>query len=168
MSGTMAADKSETTVLAVWSARKVRPIVLLYVTAVFVVFTLMAHFIFHSIDAVKALAIGWIGAIAATVPGVIEKVEYRMTDAGLDKRAHHTKKPSPFKAVFRWGELDHIAPLKHGFKYYKTLGETSPLRRFWKMHVSDQYSGEVHMEQVDLDRVLGIVERQRAQTPAST
>lgn len=167
VSAATASDAREPEVLDLWSARKTPPVVLLYVTVVFAVFTALAIFVLHSRAAVKALAIAWIGAIVATLSGVMEKVEYRLTDAGLDKRAHHTKKPSSFKAVFRWDELAHIVPMKHGFKYYKTLDETSPLRRFWKMHVSDRYSGMVHAEKVDLDRVLGIVERQRALTPTS-
>ncbi len=46
----------------------------------------------------------------------------------------------------------------HGFKYYKTLNEASPIRRFWKAHFSDQFSGEVHVEKQDLERVLEIVD----------
>jgi hypothetical protein len=166
-SGQTALDEDEATVLHRWSARKIQPIVLLYVTAIFAGFMALSIFAFHSREAVKALAIGWIGAVAATVPGVIDKVEYRLTEAGLDKRAHHAKKPVPFKDVFRWDQLDRIVPTKHGFKYFKILNETSSLRRFWRMHISDQFSGEVHAEKSDLVRVLGIVERQRRVT-AST
>jgi hypothetical protein len=163
-SGHAASDRDEATVLHRWSARKVQPVVALYVTGVFVAFMVVAHLVFHSVEAVKALAIGWIGAIAATLPGVIEKAEYRLTEAGLDKRAHHARKPVPFKDVFRWDQLDRIVPTKHGFKYFKILSETRPLRRFWRMHISDQTSGEVHVEKDDLDRVLRIVERQRVST----
>ena len=51
-----------------------------------------------------------------------------------------------------------MVPLKRGFKFYKPIGETNSLRRFWKTHISDQYSGEVHVEGQDLQRVLALVE----------
>lgn len=157
----------ETTVLFRWSAPNVRPIVLLYVTAVFAGFMALSLFVFHSRDAVKALAIGWVGTIAATLPGVATKVEYRLTESGLDKRALNPRNPRPFQNVFRWVELDHVVEMKRGFKYLMTCDETRRLRRFWRTHVSDQLSGEVHVEQDDLGRVLGILQRQRAATSAS-
>jgi hypothetical protein len=160
-----ASDDNEATIIDRWSARKIQPIVLLYVTAVFVVFMLMAHFVFHSIEAVKALMIGAVGAIAATVPGVMEKVEYRMTESGLDKRAHNAKKPGPFKDVFRWNELSRVVPMKHGFKYYKPIDEPNVLRWFWKAHISDRHSGEVHVERDDIDRVMESVTRLGIETP---
>jgi len=161
LSGATVSDHDGAVVLDRWSARKVRPIILLYVAAVFAAFMVLAHLVFHSQEAVKALAIAAVGAVAATTPGVLERVEYRLTEFGIERRSLKTKNPGPFKDVFRWNELDHIVPMKHGFKYYKTLSEPNPLRRFWKAHISDRYSGEVHAEASDLDRVLGIVERQR-------
>jgi hypothetical protein len=167
VSAATASDACEPEVLDHWTARKIQPVILLYVTAVFVAFMLMAYFLFHSIAAVKALAIGCIGAIAATVPGVMEKVEYRMTESGLAKRTLKRTTPGPFEDVFRWEELSHIVPMKHGFKYFKTLNETSPVHRFWKVHTSDRYSDEVHVEKGDLDRILGISERQGISTRGS-
>ena len=57
--------------------------------------------------------------------------------------------------------MSHITPTRHGFKYSKVVIETNALAQFWKRHLSDTYSGEVHVEKQDLDRVLGLVERQR-------
>lgn len=158
-SGAKASGRDGSTVLDHWSARKMRPIVLLYVVAVFAVFMVLAYVVFHSREAVKALAIAAVGTVAATVPGLIEKVEYRMTESGIDKRALNPKKPREFAEVFRWDELSHVAPMRHGFRYSKTLTEANPLRRFWKAHFSDRYSGEVHIEREDRDRVLAVVER---------
>ncbi len=148
------------TVLDHWSARKVQPIVMLYVVAVFVVFIALSVFIFHSPEALKALVIAAVGGVAATAPGVLEKVEYRMTGSGIEKRTVNAKKPRPFKDVFRWDELSRVSRMKHGFRYDKTMPEASRLRRFWKKHISDGYSGEIHVERGDLDRVLAIVGRQ--------
>jgi hypothetical protein len=146
-------------VLDRWSARKVQPIVVFYVVAVFAVFAVVAHFVFHSTEAVRALAIATLGAVAATVPGVMERVEYRLTESGVEKRSAR-KSPGPFQEIFRWPELSRVAPTKHGFKYVKATDEPSPLRRFWRRHFSDVCSGEVHVEREDLERVLGLVERQ--------
>jgi hypothetical protein len=145
-------------VLHHWSARKVQPIVVLYVVAVFAVFAVVAHFVFHSTEAVKALAIAAFGAVAATVPGVMDRVEYRLTESGMEKRTVR-KAPGPFQEVFRWPELSRVVPTGHGFKYFKATHEPNPLRRFWRRHFSDVCSGEVHVEREDLERVLGLVER---------
>jgi hypothetical protein len=147
-------------VLDCWSARRVQPIVLLYVIAVFAGFVAMAYFVFHSGDAVKALVIAAVGALAATVPSVIGKVEYRLNDSGIDKRPVNEAKPHDFEGVFSWDELSHVVPLKQGFKYFKTMKETSAVRRFWNLHISDRFSGEVHVEKSDLERVLKLVEKQ--------
>jgi hypothetical protein len=132
----------------------VAPIVLFYVVLVFAAFIALSLFIFHSADAVKALLIAAVGAVIATIPGVMEKIEYRMTEAGVEKRASKKRESGPYQEVFRWEELSRIVPVKHGFKYYKIMNETNPLRRFWKTHVSDQFSGEVRVGKTDLERVL--------------
>ena len=154
-------------VLDRWSARKVPPVVLLYLAALSAVCILLAHFVFHSGEAVKGLVIAAVGAIGVATPGVLEKVEYQLTESGIEKRKADPKKPGEFKNVFRWDQLSHIAPTRHGFKYYKVLNETNGLARFWKRHLSDAYSGEVHVEKHDLDRVLRLVERQRSANPVA-
>jgi hypothetical protein len=143
-----------------WSARKIQPIVLLYLVLVIAAFMAASRFIFHSSEAVTALAIAFVCAVAATVPGILEKVEYRSTETGVEKRPVKNKKTEQFKTVFRWDELSSIVPMRHGFKFYKTMDESSRLRRFWKTHVSDQFSGEIHVERKDLERILEIAERQ--------
>ena len=153
-------------VLDHWSARKVPPVVLLYLGAVFAACMALAYFVFDSGEAVKALVVAAVGAIGAATPGVLEKVEYRLAESGIDKRKLDPKKSGEFKNVFRWDELSHIVPTRHGFKYYKVVNESKALARFWKRHLSDTYSGEVRVEQHDLDRVLGLVERQRSAHPA--
>lgn len=147
-------------VLGCWSARRVQPIVLLYVIAVFVGFVVVAYYGFRSADAVKALVIAAVGALVAAVPSVIGKVEYRLNESGIQRRTVNEKKPHQFEGVFNWHELSHVVPMKHGFKYFKTMKETNAVRRFWNLHISDRYSGEIHVERPDLERVLKLVERQ--------
>ena len=151
-------DDPETTVLESWSARTLHPTVLLGVVGVFAAFTALGFFVFHSRDAVKALLFAAVGAVFAALPMVLSKIEYRLTPSGLDKRPLATRKRTPFREVFRWNELTHVARTRHGFTFRKDLDELNPLRRFWKLHVSDRYSGEVHVERADVDRVLEAVE----------
>jgi hypothetical protein len=148
-------DGSE--VLERWVARKVQPIVLIYLIIVFVAFIALAHFILQSSEAVKALLVALVGAMGATVQPILERIEYRLTESGIEKRPVRKKKPGQFKTVVRWDELDHIVPTKHGFKYYKVMAATNPARRFWNLHLSDNFSGEVHVEKSDLERILRVV-----------
>lgn len=141
-----------------WSARKLQPIVVAYVAAVFVAMMAVSHFMLHSATGVKALALGAVGFILPLVPAVLGRVEYRLNDAGLEKRPLNEKKPRDFEEVFRWDQLSHVTPMRNGFKYFKPVGDVSPLRRFWKTHVSDAYSGEFHVEAEDRDEVLGILD----------
>ena len=146
-------------VLDQWSARKLRPGVVFYVAAVFAAFMAMSQFLFHSPTAVKALAGGAVAAIVQLLLGVLNKVEYQLTESGLAKRPLKEKESPPFKDVFRWDELSYVVPMKHGFKYFKTVDEPNPFRRFWKAHLSDSASGEVHLEAEDRERVLGLLAR---------
>jgi hypothetical protein len=158
--GVAASESSEPEVLDRWSARKIRPIVVLYVMAVFAFFMAMAYFVFSSTEAVKALALAAVATIVATLPGIMERIEYRLTQIGVERKNKKNESPG-CTVVFRWDELSRVVPMRHGFKYFKNINETSPLRRFWKVHLCDQYSGEVHVEKDDLGRVLQLVERQR-------
>jgi hypothetical protein len=160
MDGTEASSSNEPGIQDHWSARKVQPIIVLYVVAVFAAFVVLSIFVFRSPEAVKVLVIAAVASVAATVPGVMEKVEYRLTESGIEKRTVNTTKPREFMDVFRWDQLSHVVPMKHGFKYFKIMNETNPFRRFWKVHVSDQFSGEIHVDRKDLRRILEIVERQ--------
>lgn len=144
-------------VLYQWSARKIRPIVLLYVAAVFGVMMAVSYFLIHSLASVKALALGAIAFIVPLIPSVMSKNEYRLTASGLDKRPLKRKDPQDFKEVFRWDQLSHVVPISHGFKYYKPVDGSHRVRRFWKTHISDSYSGEFHAEAADRDEVLRIL-----------
>lgn len=157
--------REESTELDRWSARKVRPVIVLYVSVVFVAFMVLAHFVFHSPDAVKALLVAAVAAIIATLTSVFERVEYRATEEGLEKRSLKAKDPRPFTPVFRWDELNRVVPMRHGFKYVKVVAERRPFQRFWNRHVSDQYSGEVPVERQDLARVLAVVRQQGISAP---
>lgn len=153
---TDAAD-DQSKVLYQWSARKLHPIVLLCVAAIFVAMMALAYFVVHSTMAVKSLAIAAVAAIVPLVPAVLTRIEYRLTERKLEKRPLADTKPKPFESVFRFVELDHAVPVRRGFKYFKVLDEPNPIRRFWKAHVLDGFSGEVHVEAADLQRVLGLL-----------
>ena len=155
----MAPDRDEGEVLYHWSARKLQPIIVVYVAAVFAAMMAVAYFLVHSQTAVKALMLAAVGFIVPLFPGLINKVEYRLTESGLEKRPLNRKAPKEFKEVFRWDQLSHVVSMKYGFKYYKPLNDSNPLRRFWKTHVSDAFSGEFHIEAEDRAEVLGIMVR---------
>ena len=152
-------EGDEAVVLYQWSARKLHPITIFYVAAVFVAMMAVSYFLFHSLTGVKALALGAFGFIVPLFPGVINKVEYRLTESGLDKRPLKPKAPQDFEEVFGWDQLSHIVPMKNGFKYYRSLDDSNPLQRFWKTHISDAYSGEFHIETENLDEIRGILAR---------
>ncbi len=146
------------TILETWVARTVHPIILLGVVGVFAAFAALAHFVFHSAEGVRALLLAAVGAVVATTPAVLSKVEYRLTPSGLDRRSLAGRNDTPFRPVFRWDELTHLIRKRRGFTFRTHLDESNALRRFWKLHVSDRYSGEVHVERVDVERVLRAIE----------
>lgn len=140
-----------------WTARSVRPVVLLYVVAVFVAFMAAAHFAFHSPSAVKALFTAAVGGVVALVPSLLKRIEYRLTETGVAKGSSKGKGPMEYKDLFSWGELSHVLPTSSGFKFYKRLDESNPVRRFWKLHIASGCSGEVHVEPEDRARVEAIL-----------
>ena len=71
--GASASNRDTAEVLERWSARKVQPIVVLYLAGVSAACIAAAHFVFHSPEAVKALVVAAVSAMGAAVPGVIEK-----------------------------------------------------------------------------------------------
>ncbi|MCG6948308.1 MAG: hypothetical protein LJE93_05260 [Acidobacteria bacterium] len=158
-------NAAEGQILHQWSARKIHPVVMVYVVAVFLVFMALSRFVFHSPAAVKALAVAAFGAIVAMIPSALGRLEYRFTPSGLERRPLDRKKPRDFEEVFRWQELSHTISLKHGFKYYLRMEDTGPVRRFWRTHISDEYSGEFHVETDDRETVAEILERHKS--PAS-
>lgn len=150
----------EPTILYQWSARKMQPVVLLYVAAVFVVFIALSFFIFHSMTAVKALALTGVAAIVPLIPSVLMRTEYRITERGLERRPLNRDEPQAYERVFRFEELDHVEPTGHGFKFYFPLTAPSALKRFWLKHASDEYSGEFHVEKQDQKRVSELLSEQ--------
>lgn len=142
-----------------WNARTVRPIIVVYVVGVFVGFMGLAHFVFHSADAVRALLLAAFGAVVGTVPSILNRVEYRITGTGLAKRSFRPKQPREFKHVFAWDELSHLVPTKTGFKFYKRLSDSSPVSRFFKLHFSAEHSGEFHVDPRDRARVRAIIDQ---------
>lgn len=150
-------EGDEVVVLHQWSARKLQPIIVFYVAAIFAALMAVSYFLFHSQTGVKALAVGGIAFILPLFPGLVNKVEYRLTESGLEKRSPHSKVQQDFEEVFRWDQLSHVVPMKYGFKYYKPLNDSNPLRCFWKTYFSDAYSGEFHIEAGDKDEVLRIL-----------
>ena len=159
MNGRMESNPDEAIVLDQWSARKTQPTIVFSVAGVFAVFMAAAHFLFHSPSGVNALAAAAVAAILPLLMGVINKMEYRLTESGLAKRPLKEKEPVEFESVFRWDELSHVVPMKHGFKYFKTFDGSNPVRRFGKAHLSEAASGEVHLEVKDRDRILEIMAR---------
>ncbi len=156
----VAAADDQPEVVFQWSARKLQPIVLLYVAAVFIAMMALAYFVVHSTTAVKALAMTAVAAIVPLVPTVLMRVEYRITERALDRRPLDKEKPRTFEEVVRFDQLSHIVPVRHGFKFYRLVTDTNPLRRFWKAHISDAYSGEVRVEAADRESVYEILGQQ--------
>ena len=162
--GATASDRGGGEVMDRWTARKVRSIVLFYIVAVFTAFIVFSHFVFQSPEAVKALVLAAVGTLVATVPSVTGKVEYQLTESGIEKRTVK-EDPDEYHEIFSWVQLERVVPMRHGFKYFKYLDETNALRRFWKLHLSDEYSGEVHAERDDRDRIIGLVEQRIVPRP---
>ena len=146
-------------VLCRWTARKMQPVVLLWVALVFLALIVVTYVVFHSMKGVMALFLGAIGYIVPLVPMILNRLEYRLTEQKIEKRKLDEVKPGEFAAVVEVDHLSHIVPIRYGFKYYKPLEEKNPFRRFWKMHISDGFSGEVRVERADLSRVLDALGR---------
>jgi hypothetical protein len=154
---TMAKDRNEPETLCHWSARKLNPLILLYVATVFIVMIVLSYFVFHSLTGVKALVVAAVGAVVPLFIEVVKRIEYRLTEQGLECRPLDSNESRAFKGIFQLDELSHVVPVRHGFKFYRPLNETNPFRRFWKAHISDQYSGEVHVDKEDQERVLKVL-----------
>lgn len=152
-------DPEDTGVGLTWTARTVRPVIALYVSGVFCGFIAVAHFVFHSPDAVKALSLTAIGAVASLVPAIQNRFEYRLTEDGLSKRPFSGKRHREFEEVFLWDELSHLVPTGSGFKYVKKLDGTNPIARFFRLHISGDFSGEFRVERKDLEKIRALMDR---------
>lgn len=151
--------EAEQEILLEWSARKVRPIILVWLALIFLVAMAGVWFTVHTREAVMALLAAGAAAIGSAVPGVVNRIGYRATVDVLEKLPPSKKKKREFVTVFRWDELSHVRPGKYNVKYFKHLAEPNVLRRFWKLHISDSYSGEFHMEAENRDEILAMLER---------
>lgn len=140
-----------------WTARKVRPIIALYVLGVFGGFMVMAQFVFQSPDAVKALFLAAIGGLVSLVPGLRAKYEYRLNESGVARRRVSEKEPGEFEDLFVWEDVSDFAPTSSGFKYMTKVEEAGPLLRFLKRHVLSGYSGEIQVEGGDKEWVRGLL-----------
>jgi hypothetical protein len=137
-----------------WTARRLQPIVLLWVVAVFAVLTALAVFVFQSRTGVKALIVGAVGFLVPLVPQVLSRVDYRLRERVLERRTRRREEPEEFETFIEVDDLSHVVPVRHGFKFYRPIDGPGAFRRFWKRHVSDRYSGEVHVERPDQPRVF--------------
>jgi hypothetical protein len=141
-------------ILIEWTARKIRPVVILYVAGVFAGFAVVAYFILGSTAAVKALLLAAIGVIVPLVPAVVSRLDYRLTADRLERRPRSTAEEKEFETVFDVEDLDRIVPIGSGFKYVTTFDATGPIDRFRKLFLSDCTTGEVQIEEADRKTVL--------------
>jgi len=138
-----------------WQARTMQTtFIVSYIGVVLAVLIPLAIFVFDSIAGIMTLAATAVGAIVPLLPNLRSKIEYRLSEAGLEKRRLRREHPAPFKELFRFPDLDYIVPNRRGFIYYKKMEATTPLRAFINRNLSDNYSGEVHLETADRERVL--------------
>ena len=140
-----------------WISRKLRPIILFHVLLVFGAFITVSHFVFHSLGAVKALAVAALAFTVSILPGVLVKIEYRATDAGVEKRSIRSGKPGSYTDAFKWDELSHVVFVKNGFKYFKHMDARGPILRFLYTQFSDKFSGEIHVEPADWGQVKALL-----------
>jgi len=154
-------EDQDPTVEHEWRARTLRPVIGVYVAGVFVAFMVLAHFVFHSGEAVTALFFTAVGSLVALLPNMLARVEYRLTEAGLEKRPGGGREGRPFKKVFDWDELSHFVPTGSGYKFYKRIGPSGAVSRMMKLHILGDHSGEFHVERDDLPQVKKTLEHHR-------
>jgi hypothetical protein len=104
-----------------WRTRTLRPMIPVYVLGVFLAFMALAHFVFGSDEAVKALLLTAVGSLVALTPNLLARVEYRFTKAGLERRPAGGKEARPFNSVFAWDALDHLVQTRSGSKFYNRI-----------------------------------------------
>lgn len=160
-------NKGDAGTATTWSARSVRPAVAFYVLGVFCGFIALAQFGFHSPEAVKALFMAGVASMASLIPMILRRVEYRATEAGVARRARTGKEPRDFEDLFLWDELSHVVPTRSGFKYYKRLIAPNRLARLLRLHFSGKYSGQLHAEPDDVDRIRAVIRQRGIRIPGS-
>lgn len=137
-----------------WSVRKISPKILLLIAIVFLIFIAIAYFGFHSTNAVQALIYSALGSIVTLLPGVFTFLEYRLSKEKLEYRPIRKKSQKSYKTIFLVKELSHLVKTADGVKYYLKFSENNSIRRFWKKHISDKYSGEVKIPNNDTSKIL--------------
>ena len=151
--------EKNTEAVCYWSARKMSPKIVLYVAFVFILLIAVSYFGFHSAAVVKGLAITAFVSIVPLIPMVFIRMEYRLTQQRLESRPIRKKEQKPYKTLFLLAQLSHVVKIDSGFKFYLRLKERNSVSRFWKKHISDQYSGEVRLENKDTERVMTTLEK---------
>ena len=154
MAGETKLSDEKTTVTSHWTARKLHPIILVYVSGIFLVMMAVAYFVVHSVSAVKALALAAVGVVVSVLPELGRRIEYRVIGSVLERRVHRRDRTTDFERVVDLQDLSYAKPVRRGFKYCRRFNEANILRRFWMKHLSDRFSGEVHVETQNLGRVL--------------
>jgi hypothetical protein len=152
-----AAGFEDAEMLYLWTARKLRPVVLLYVAGVFAGCIALAFFVVGSAEAVKALLMAAVGVLIPLIPAVASRLDFRLTRSRLERRPHSEAEPKDFDTVFEMADLDRVVPVRSGFRYVKALDAANALDRFRKLHLSDRYSGEVQVGDDDRATVLGLL-----------
>lgn len=138
-----------------WLARPMKPsFVLPYLAVFFAALITLAVFLFNSIAGIMSLAVTAAGTSVALLADLAIRIEYRLSESGVEKRRVRQQNPVPFKEIFRFPDLDYIVPKRYGFKYYKKTDSTSPLRDSFKRRFSEELSGEVYLDDGDRERIL--------------
>ncbi len=150
----MSITEKESGIVYYWSARKMQPKVVIYVAIVFLAFIVVSYFGFHSISAVKTLALTAVGAIVPLIPMLTSRIEYQLTEQKLEFRAVRKKQNKVYKTLFYLDKLSYVVQISTGFKFYLIFNEPNFIKRFWKKHIIDNYSGEVKIEKADLLNII--------------
>lgn len=145
-------------VLCQWTARKIYPLVPVYIAGIFLGFIGFAVAV-QSKEAVIALATTGVGSIVALLPGILSRLEYKLTPKELLKRPATGDDLVSFQHVFQVGELSHFVMIQSGFKFFKPLETTRRMKRFIRKHLMAEYSGEVHVDRRDRERVRDALRR---------
>jgi hypothetical protein len=155
----MKKNNNEPEIICHWNARKLKPIILIYVSLIFISLIIVSYFVLHSTLTVKALSITAIGTIIPLFFGVITRIKYRLTKHSLEYQSIFKNKSSSFKTVFKLDQQINIKLTRNGFKFYHTLTKSNPLKRFWKTYILAGFSGEVYIEKVDVNRVFDALKK---------
>lgn len=137
-----------------WSARKMPPIVIVYVVLIFITFMAISYWGLHSTTAAKTLAFTAIGSIVPLMPLAFARIEYQLTKQKLESRSYIKKATKPYAVLFKVDQVNYIVRTGSGFKYYLKFEEKNGFKRFVKKHVSDKYGGEVKIEKPDVEKIL--------------